>query len=120
MNIMTDKQASKLTYREHWFRYHMPYTFEHLTVRKYVLPGGKVAMLPLKNKHVYLPLNRDYKPLGFYGRRIWVDYNDYYKQAIVFSRDPKTFDGVWWNIQENGLFMYDDWQDSRKDYFQRF
>jgi hypothetical protein len=47
---MNKKAAARLTGMTRFFRYWMPYTFTKLEVNK--------------RKHVYLPLNRNYKPLG--------------------------------------------------------
>lgn len=44
--------------------------------------------------HLWLPLNRDYKPLGF-SRDVRVDYSEYAKHAIRFARDPDTFTDTW-------------------------
>lgn len=56
--------------------------------------------LPLAGaKHVYLPLNRNYKPLGVgapsdLDNKRKVDYLDYRNQAVIFLRDPHSFKGV--------------------------
>lgn len=68
--------------------------------------------------HVWLPLNRRYKPLGVKGG-VFVDYNDYKDQAMVFSRDPITFKDVW-NMAENGwCYLYDDGTELDRVYFSR-
>ena len=51
---MNVQQAHNLSDYDHWFRYWMPYKFIQV-------PRTEVGN---KYKHVYLPLNRNYKPLG--------------------------------------------------------
>lgn len=92
--------AYKLTDMGAWFRYWMPYTFQELS-------GG-----------VYLPLNRDYKPLGLI-QRDHVEYEDFaVTHGVKFARDPRTFTDVWWDAGEP-LFLYSDNPRSREDYFIR-
>ena len=102
---MEENRAGRLTHDDQWFRYWMPYCFQKLEV------GGR--------KHVYLPLNRDYKPLGITSKD-FVSYDDYLKQAVVFSADPHTFDGIW-NKKDNKekLYMYEDAYSTRVNYFAR-
>ena len=68
------------------------------------------------HKHVYLPLNRDHKPLGVKSND-WVDYQDFIDQAVVFPEDPHTFENVW-HIPET-LYLYDEGSKSKVDYFER-
>lgn len=95
-----------------WFRAAMPYCFRRMrcVVQGQVLP------------HVWLPLNRDYKPLGVTTSR-HTDYADYIGQAISFARDPSKFKNVWWNndtaVSEVSCFLYSDLESSRDDYFDR-
>lgn len=111
---MNESQASDLTYGapRTYFHLWMPYLF-----RRVECPG---------KKHVFLPLNRDYKPLGYLGR----DHVDYEAMAashgVSFTRDPLTFEGIWTandldRPESEGLFwLYNDHPRSRTDYFQRF
>lgn len=99
--MTTQDQYGRLTSTEQWFRYFMPYNF--------------VKLDATSHKHVYLPLNRNYKPLG----RIldtWVDYESFVDNAVVFAADPYTFKGVWIS---GGLYLYDDLPATRRDYFTR-
>lgn len=70
------------------------------------------------HRHVWLPLNRDYKPLGFLGRS-WANYQDHIANAVVFSRDPSTFKNVWdGGISSTDCFLYNDGSDLA-EYFNR-
>ena len=93
-----------MTAEDGWFRYWLPYQLQAVTI-----PG-------MPYKHVYLPLNRNYKPLGVVSRD-WVEYEDYIAQAMVFTRDPHEFEGIWFDPE--GLYLYDDDPRSRVDYFER-
>lgn len=89
-----------------FFRLWMPYLYQKVEV-----PG---------RKHAYLPLNRDYVPLG--GRRAdgFVKYEDVaLTHAVYFSRDPVLLKDVWWNTRGGSLWLYDDSVASRVDYFER-
>ena len=99
---MTEEQLRQLSYGDSWFRYWMPYTFEKLEHPELT--------------HVYLPLNRNYKPLGITSKD-WVEYEEFIDQAVAFNRDPSKLKGVWLDTQ--GLYLYEDSLDSRKDYFER-
>lgn len=82
--------------RTQWGRIWLPYCFYKLD-----LPG-----------HVYLPVNRDYKPLGFITfnsvgisvGETWVDYELYVEKAMVFAKDPHGILGVFVN---DNLYLYD-------------
>ena len=80
----------------------MPYCFQKLEVAD--------------RAHVYLPVNRNYKPLGVTDEE-WVDYDTYLPQAVVFSADPRRFDGIW--LDNETLHLYEDAVSSRVDYFAR-
>jgi hypothetical protein len=100
---MNRRSASRLTIQERWFRYWMPYTFSQLEV--------------MGQSHVYLPLNRNYNPLGVWSRRgAPIDYRKYSDQALVFPSDPRKFEGVWY---KQTLYLYEDDPNSRLDYFER-
>jgi hypothetical protein len=68
------------------------------------------------HKHLYLPLNRNYKPLG-YTASAWVEYKDYKNQAVIFRSAPQKFKDVWHDTE--GLYLYDDGLQSRESYFAR-
>ena len=82
----------------------MPYTLTRL-------PDAKRPL-------TFLPLNRNYKPLGVCGRE-WVKYEDYEFEAMIFAVDPRKFKGVWETIRVNDLWLYNDNPKSRMDYFER-
>lgn len=100
---MREPQASKLTAREHWFRFWMPYAFVELNHPKL--------------KHVWLPVNRVYKPIGVTSPK-HVEYEDHIGGAIAFKRSPVDLD-IWVN-REPHLYLYNDGTRSRTDYFDRF
>jgi hypothetical protein len=105
---MTPTQADYLATKGQWFRIWMPYCFVRL-----VSPP----------KYVYLPLNRNYKPLGYPGRE-HVEYESYRAQAVQFKTDPKMFDGMWAlveadRIDDEVLWLYTDTRKTRLDYFKR-
>ena len=99
---MNSQQLARLTDNDQWFRYWMPYQLAKLESSRH--------------KHIYLPVNRNYKPLGYVGDN-WVDYARHENSAIVFRADPHTFKDVWRNAEY--LVLYDDSIDSRRDYFDR-
>jgi hypothetical protein len=74
-----------------------------------------------KIKHFYIPLNRNYKPLGILGKD-WVDYSSYSNShGVAFSSDPSKISGVWLPSEiEGSLYLYEDSIQSRRDYFERF
>ena len=99
---MTELQAVKLTGRSHWFRRWMPYTI--------------VKLEHPDHEHCYLPLNRDYKPLGVSAQE-HVDYEAYRaSHAICFSSNPADFKRIW---HSGGMFLYNDGPSSLIDYFER-
>ena len=103
---MLKAEARKLAFKGHWFRIWMPYCFEELSAGK---------------KTVWMPLNRNYKPLGHSGGE-YVDYENFIAQAIQFSRDPRTFKGIWIDApmpNSTQLWLYEDASSSRIDYFAR-
>ncbi len=100
--------SMSLTDPEMWFKIAMPYCFQKLEVPKL--------------KHVWLPLNRNYKPLGYRGYDR-VRYEDYLEQAMKFRTNPQLFPRIWWDNMgdpENRLWLYDDDPKSRERYFARF
>jgi len=92
-----------------FFRVFMPYLIWRVEV-----PG---------RKHAFLPLNRDYVPLGTPRGVGHVNYNDpavIAQSAVYFARDPATLD-IWWSRDTDGgrLWLYDDSTASRLNYFAR-
>ncbi len=90
---------------DHWFRHSLPYTL-------HLMPGQR-------KKHTYLPLNRDYKPLGVVTMD-HVRYEDYLDRAVVFGTDPHRFTDIWipWDARRL-LYLYTDNNRSVRDYFER-
>ena len=85
---------------------------------------------PERGKYVYLPLNRNYKPVGEpWGVR--VDYYDYQARFLRFKRDPLKIGGEPWTKirlgqklscgQHDGqmLWLYKNIYESAADYFRR-
>ena len=83
----------------------MPYCFQHLETR------GR--------KFIYLPLNRNYKPLGQTSDK-WVNYGKYIDQAVIFGSDPASFKNIWYsNNDAKQFYLYSDSSISRREYFER-
>lgn len=110
---MNERQAELLTGSvgigtgKHFFRFWMPYVFQRIN------HAGA--------KHAFLPLNRNYKPLGQLDKK-HADYDALAEShGVSFARDPLTFTGIWTNSRpDDGLFwLYDDRPASRTDYFER-
>jgi hypothetical protein len=80
-----------------WFRHNMIYAITKVVADK---------------PHVWLPLNRDYKPLGIVPQEGWVDYDLYAKEyptlAMRFARDPRRLKDVWVTDQGDMLWLYSD------------
>jgi len=74
-------------------------------------------------KWAYLPLNRNYKPLGQMTSER-VDYAGYMTtHGVRFARDPALIKAVWVDAPSAGaemLWLYSDGPTSRLDYFARF
>ncbi len=109
---MTRDQAASLTTGHGmaatptFFKTAMPYLYQRVEV------AGR--------KHAYLPLNRDYVPLGFRRADGFVKYEEVAERhAVYFSRDPALLDDVWWNVRDGSLWLYDDSAASRFTYFAR-
>lgn len=109
--MLSEKARDGLTEQGHWFRFWMPYVLQQIDV-----PGGK---------YIYLPLNRNYKPLGVVHNK-HVAYEDYAGQAVRFSTDPGKFKDIWWQpswataADTDRFWLYNDGLASRADYFARF
>jgi hypothetical protein len=90
--------------RNDWFRLWMPYCFIPITK-----PGAR--------KHVYLPVNRNHKPLGV--GTAWhlggprVDYDKFENHFLRFTSDPLKLKGVW---SQKPLYLYYDRPSSTDDY----
>jgi hypothetical protein len=90
-----------------FFKIWMPYLYQRIGV-----PG---------RKHAYLPLNRDYVPLGYRRQDGFINYDETaLRHAVYFSRDPAALKDIWWNQTDGNLWLYDDSVRSRLDYFERF
>lgn len=100
--MLNTEAGARLTRSPHWFRFWMAYQLVKLSSRQH--------------PHLYLPLNRDYKPLGYLSREC-VEYEAYTHQAMAFASDPHTFKCVW--TDEEQLYLYNDEPQSRSDYFVR-
>ena len=100
--MLNRADAKRLTQGAHWFRFWMPYQFVKLPSRRY--------------KHLYLPVNRNYKPLGYLGDE-HIDYEMHSSEAVMFRRDPHYIQGVWTDPEH--LYLYDSNPNSRADYFAR-
>lgn len=96
--MMNLKDAARLSSLDAWSRYGLPYAFKRLST-----VGG----------HVWLPLNRDYKPIG-------QDGEDFASGPVRFAVDPTTLRGIWHgSVEGQTLYLYDDAPESRVDYFAR-
>src|SRR4051812_15007684 len=75
---------------------------------------------PERGKYIYLPLNRDYKPLG-QDREKHYDYEDFSDNFVRFRQDPRMIPGAPWTaIHLDGwMWLYDDGPESRIDYGKR-
>lgn len=98
--MIRQAKAGDIALQDRWFRYHMPYALQRL------------------DDKTWLPLNRNYKPLG-YLLKAHVEYADYRAQAMRFVTDPRTFKDIWTAANDDILFMYNDGPESREDYFDR-
>jgi hypothetical protein len=107
---MTADKASRLVGGYDWktptfFKVWMPYVFERIEHPK--------------RKHAFLPLNRDYAPLGM-ARGGGLDFPAMLPtHGVYFARDPALIDGVFWTMRAGSLWLYDDSPASRVDYFER-
>ena len=108
---MTRDQASALTCGRGlaatptFFRLFMPYLYQRVEA------AGR--------KHAFLPLNRDYLPLGM-RRDGRIDYAAVAPtHTVYFTRDPAKLEGIWWNQSGTSNWLYDDSAASRLDYFAR-
>lgn len=111
--------------KQHWFWWSLPYCFYPMHVFE-IADKPTLKKLP---KHCFLPLTREYKPLGFVGRTYpEVKYQDYLSNAVVFKSDPLTYKNIFLADARNDhpanaltpfLYMYSDLEDTRRDYFTR-
>lgn len=108
---MNQKDATALVTGKHsgleptYFKIWMPYLYHRVDHPK------------LSN--VFLPLNRNYKPLGSLTPE-FVRYEDYAEShGVHFARDPVAFKDIWWRSQGAHFWLYDDTPESRTEYFHR-
>ncbi|HZF43315.1 MAG TPA: hypothetical protein VEZ48_07890 [Sphingomonadaceae bacterium] len=109
---MNEEEAAvfvrKSSNEQSFARYWLPYCFQRVD-----WAGAKWA---------FLPLNRNYKPLGYLSGA-WVDYPDYLQtHGVKFSRDPSTITGAWVDNPSPAsdvLWLYSDGAKSRLNYFAR-
>jgi len=89
----------------HFFRFWMPYLFHRISHPKH--------------KHAFIPLNRNYKPLGQMTKE-HVDYDALaMSHGVVFARDPINYPGIWHNVEGDHYWLYSDDPRTRMDYFKR-
>jgi hypothetical protein len=70
-------------------------------------------------RHVYLPLNRNYKPLGQLENE-YVNYENFVNSFIFFKTDPKKLRGIWTGSNPSFLHLYNDGRpDTWADYYVR-
>ena len=81
-------------------RHYMPYVYQKIDDQEFPF--------------VFLPLNRQYKPLGVITDK-FVDYDDYRTHRVVFKKDPTFFKNIW----TNPCYLFNDGPESQKDYFIR-
>lgn len=77
------------------------------------------AIYPRAREHTYLPLNRDYKPLGMWGE--WVEYIDFPEQFVRFTVAPEKMVGIWLN--NTGCiapYLYCDGPETHRTYGERY
>jgi hypothetical protein len=72
--------------------------------------------VPRARKHVYLPLNRFYKPLGM-PNGDWVEYEKFTGHFLRFKMDPRKID-IWFPHPTH-LYLYDERPASTDDYGER-
>jgi hypothetical protein len=81
------------------------------------MPYQFVKVESRRHRHLYLPLNRNYKPLGQISAE-HVRHEDYTAQAVIFQSDPHRIRNVWTDPEQ--LYLYNDAPSSRSDYFARY
>jgi hypothetical protein len=69
----------------------------------------------------WLPLNRQYRPLGIGAWDDWRgDYEAYADRAVHFPIDPHALDAVWCSDHGHSLYLYNGNPASLKSYYLRF
>ncbi|WFU64842.1 hypothetical protein [Bradyrhizobium brasilense] len=84
--------------------------------RQEVLPYALIKMQSPRYRHCWLPISREYSRLGCVG---WTDYDMCINDALVFVRDPRTFENVWATTTENACFLYSSTNEASADYQER-
>ncbi len=88
---ITPEQTADMDALARLFRIWMPYQF--------------VRLKSPPNRYIYLPVNRNYKPLGHASDK-WANYEDFRQQAVRFKKDPRKFEGIWDSSDPNGDWFY--------------
>lgn len=108
--MLSVKEKILLTDTDKVLRYFLPYCIHKISSRK---------------GHVYLPLNREYKPIGVVSKER-VDYEAFPHLFVRFARCPSKIKIDWqYKIIGNGgviekLYFYNDGLKSRGDYFEKY
>jgi len=104
---MNMSQKLSITSQENIMRYFLPYCLHRI------------------KGNIYLPLNRNYKPIGVTTKE-WVNYENYQHLYVKFSRCPSKIKIEWHYVIKNEagvidkLFFYGDRLDSRAMYFEKY
>ncbi|MBI4923008.1 MAG: hypothetical protein HY834_14785 [Devosia nanyangense] len=72
------------------------------------LPGLQLPYCLVKldsPRHIWLPLNRQYKPLGVTSRE-WVDYDEFVSRAVAFASDPRKWHDVFLPHDPGASILY--------------
>lgn len=108
--MLSVKERILLTDADKVLRYFLPYCIHKISSHK---------------GHVYLPLNREYKPIGVVSKER-VDYEAFSHLFIRFSRCPSKIKIDWqYKIVNNDgviekLYFYNDSLKSRSNYFEKY
>ncbi len=91
----------------------------HELDRRELLPYALFKLESDRYEHVWLPVNRDYARPAEAGQS-W-DLQAHIANAMVFARDPCTFEGVWAGDTTTGraLYLFDRGDDPVADYRER-
>jgi hypothetical protein len=106
---MKDTELRDITDKTKMLRYVLPYCFQKMSNF---------------GKNVYLPLNRDYKPIGVISSD-YVYYDEYRHLFVRFSSCPSKIKGVWHEVSKDrndeiyAFYLYSDKLSSREEYYAR-